>query len=437
MEWRRLFKEHITIRLSKMDAILEVLGLNGAVFDSGINMPYFGDTQTAPFRVSPHFAHFCPARGDGHLLHIQKGKKPLLYYFSPEDFWYEHIKLGDSYWTSEFDIIEKGTDEDIWKSVGFPQNTAYYGPNREKAESIGLKTEVPTFMERLNWERSFKTPYEVKCIEEAAKIASRGHKAAKQCFDNGGSELEIYYAYLRGARLDGSDLPYGAIVALNEKSAILHYPNKRDHVDRAQVLLVDAGAYYQGYAADITRTYANGSAPSEFKKLIRDMDELQQKLCSRVVPGILFSELHHEFHKGLATLLLANGIIANCSEETALNDRYTYAFCPHGLGHMLGIQTHDVAGHQKDPIGNKCDGDERYPKLRTTRMLELGFLLTIEPGLYFIEMLLAPFRNDTKHKRNFNWSLIDKLAPCGGIRIEDDIYITEKGPVNLTRGLLV
>jgi Xaa-Pro dipeptidase len=110
-------------------------------------------------------------------------------------------------------------------------------------------------------------------------------------------------------------------------------------------------------------------------------------------------------------------------------------FFPQGLGHHLGIQVHDVAGKQLNADGTPAPQPPEHPFLRTTRMIEEGHVFTVEPGLYFIEMLLRPFRAG-EHKDKFNWTLIDELAPLGGIRIEDNVLVTADGHRNLTRAAL-
>jgi Xaa-Pro dipeptidase len=102
------------------------------------------------------------------------------------------------------------------------------------------------------------------------------------------------------------------------------------------------------------------------------------------------------------------------------------------LGHQLGLQVHDVAGRQADPEGTLAPPPGAHPFLRNTRRIEPGQVLTVEPGLYFIPMLLERFRAG-EHSGRFNWPLIDALVPFGGIRIEDNLLITATGPRNLTR----
>ena len=124
---------------------------------------------------------------------------------------------------------------------------------------------------------------------------------------------------------------------------------------------------------------------------------------------------------------MAHGLFKGTAEQ-AVAEGVTRAFCPHGLGHSLGLQVHDVAG-LRHPDGTPAPAPKKHPALRLTRTLRPGMVVTIEPGLYFINMLLAPLRSTSLP---INWLLIDRLSPCGGIRIEDNIAVTESGFDNLT-----
>ena len=121
--------------------------------------------------------------------------------------------------------------------------------------------------------------------------------------------------------------------------------------------------------------------------------------------------------------------------EDAMATGLTRAFYPHGLGHHLGLQVHDVAGRQAGPDGQDEAPPERYPNLRTTRDLEPRQVFTIEPGVYFIEMLLAPHRIGNMRSA-VDWSLVQRLAAHGGARIEDNVAVTDDGHRNLTRAAL-
>jgi Xaa-Pro dipeptidase len=118
--------------------------------------------------------------------------------------------------------------------------------------------------------------------------------------------------------------------------------------------------------------------------------------------------------------------------EEAFEKGLTHPFLPHGVGHHLGIQVHDVAGRQADRTGTPVPPPREHPYLRNTRPIEPGQVFTIEPGIYFIPMLLRPFRGG-EHAADLDWGLIDALTPLGGVRIEDNVVVTAAGPRNLTR----
>ncbi|EDO25350.1 predicted protein, partial [Nematostella vectensis] len=196
-------------------------------------------------------------------------------------------------------------------------------------------------------------------------------------------------------------------------------------------LLVDAGAVHHGYVADITRTIAQGS--SVFDALIAGLDQAQQTLMQTIKPGVSFVDLHRAMHHAIYTLLKTHGIVrGNVSHDEADQVRISSAFFPHGLGHLLGIQVHDIGGWQHSAGGEIIAPPSEHPYLRLTRVLEQGFVVTIEPGLYFIPALLQPLKK-TALGKDLDWTLVDALTPWGGIRIEDNICVTAEGIENYTR----
>ena len=120
------------------------------------------------------------------------------------------------------------------------------------------------------------------------------------------------------------------------------------------------------------------------------------------------------------------------SPESQVETGTSFHFMPHGLGHLVGLQTHDVGGLQLDIDGTLKQPPEQHPALRLTRDIEDDMVFTIEPGLYFVPMLLQQLQA-SKHSNEFNWPLINELIPYGGIRIEDNILMRGGQPQNLTR----
>jgi Xaa-Pro dipeptidase len=194
-------------------------------------------------------------------------------------------------------------------------------------------------------------------------------------------------------------------------------------------LLIDAGAQLNGYYADVTRTYS--AAPrDDFAALIASMETLQQAVCREARSGVDFVALHLLAHRLLASVLREHGLV-RCGTDEALAAGITRVFLPHGLGHLLGLQVHDAGGRQTDPDGTLRAPPEGHEALRLTRSLEPGFVVTIEPGLYFIPSLLRGLLE--RHEALVDRAKIERLVPFGGIRIEDDVEITADGHRNLTR----
>jgi Xaa-Pro dipeptidase len=430
MSFPDLFKDHLRFRLDYLAQALAAHGFERLVISSGRPFTYFADDQDAPFVTTPHFRHYCPLTGPHHLLKLEPGKRPLLIRHAPEDFWYEQLPLGNPFWLEHFDLQEVPNPGAAWALLGRPERCAYLGDDPDAAAAAGLEPNPPGLTVFLDWGRSTKTAYEISCLEQATRTGAQGHRAACQAFLNGASELEIHQAFVKAVGCLESELAFPSIVALDEKGATLHYEHKRDFRKGANLLL-DCGARHLGYASDITRTTTAPGCDSRFRALHQGMERNQRELAAAVAPGLPFGDLHHRSHLLLAGLLREAGVLRAEAEE-AVQLGLTRPFYPHGLGHMLGIQVHDVAGKLAGPDGSLAPAPANHPSLRTTRKLEAGHVVTIEPGCYFIPMLLRPFRENDQAGR-FDWKLIDTLIPLGGIRIEDDVLVTGNGARNLTR----
>jgi Xaa-Pro dipeptidase len=248
-------------------------------------------------------------------------------------------------------------------------------------------------------------------------------------------ELDLHLSFLKGAQIAEDAAPYGSIVAVNERGRILHYQYKKTVREPSFSLLIDAGSRFRGYPSDITRTYAGPRASRAFCDLLRDVDLRQQQFVDKLALGTSFVEMHQLAHHGLAQILVDHEIIRGLTPEAAVSNGLTRVFFPHGLGHHLGIQVHDVGSKQLDPEGTEIKVASDVPGgryLRNIRPLAEGHVVTIEPGIYFIPMLLNE-ATAGQHGSHLNQALIRDLMPHGGIRIEDDIYMTSQGPLNLTR----
>jgi Xaa-Pro dipeptidase len=430
MDLATLFEQHVRRLQAETEKALAEAGFDSLVVSSGAPFTYFADDRDAPHEPTPHFAHWCPLRGPHHLLHVVPGRRPRLVRHAPEDYWYEQGGVTDPFWVKAFALEEAGSIEAAWSALGRPANAAYVGNEVDRAAAGGLAANPPALTSRLDWARSYKDPYELACLEEATALGARGHRAAREAFAAGGSELEIHQAFVRAVGCPDAELPYTTIVALDEKGATLHYESKRPVRD-GRVLLLDAGAARRRYACDITRTTTARGCDPRFVELVRAVDALERELAAAATPGRPYLDVHLDAHRGVARILTGLRLLRVSAEE-ALARGLTHPFFPHGIGHHLGIQVHDVAGRQKDPSGTPLPPPKEHPYLRNTRTIEPGHVFTIEPGIYFIPMLLRPFRSSPQASA-FDWDAVDALAPLGGVRVEDDVVVSDGGPRNLTR----
>lgn len=429
MEPAVLYAAHLETLLAGLSEDLADTGFDTLVVSSGLSRPYFGDDQTPTFRPNPHFRHWCPLEGPQHLLILAPGRaRPRIIRHTVRDFWHEAPARVEPWWGEHFEVLEVDA---AWEALGPPQGrAAFLGEETECAEAAGLEPAPPRLRARLDWRRALKTAWEVRCLETATAAAVAGHRAARARFEGGASELEIHHAFVQATGGTEADLPYPTIVALDEKGAILHYEKKR-HPGGGRVLLIDAGAAHRGYAADITRTHLAPDADPRFRELRDGVERLQQGLCAAVRPGLPFGELHHRAHLAVGELLGRIGLVRADPEEAVARE-WTRAFFPHGLGHQLGLQVHDVGGDLADRDGGTAAPPAGHRSLRNTRTLEAGQVVTVEPGVYFIPSLLEPLRRGDDASR-FDWATIDALTALGGVRIEDDVLVTERGHRNLTR----
>jgi Xaa-Pro dipeptidase len=430
MDLSALFREHIAKMTSTAAKSLAESGFDTLVLGAGSQMVYYADDMEPPFRSNPHFASFCPVKGPHHAIVVKARAKPRLIRWAPKDYWYERAPFAKDFWTGEFDIEESDSAEGVFAAIGAPSRAAFVGDDVARAKAAGLTTNPDALVKRLDWDRAVKTAYEVACLSLASAAGAKGHLAAKEAFLAGQNELAIHHAFLRGAGASEDVLPYPTIVCLDEKAAILHYHAKRS-TGSGKVLLLDAGASAHGYGCDITRTSVAPSADPRFKALSNAVDKLQLELCGMVKAGGSYVDIHLSAHRKIGAALVEHGVL-KCSSDAAYEKGYTSTFFPHGVGHHLGIQVHDIGGHQKAREGGVLPPPAAHPYLRNTRVMEAGHVFTIEPGIYFVPMLLEPHRSDAS-SADFNWPLIDELAPFGGIRVEDNVQVTSTGHRNLTR----
>ncbi|MCP1727342.1 Xaa-Pro dipeptidase [Natronospira proteinivora] len=421
---------HIDTVRRRFDDAMAAHEVPCVVIASGGVAQRFLDDIAYPFKVNPLFNYWVPLtqHPDSYLIY-RRGETPRLLLHAPEDFWHKTPEAPQGAWTEAFEIESHGEADAMEKALSDLEDAVFLG--EQPPEALQSRPRNPEgLLNHLHYYRAWKTTYELDCQREANRLGALGHRAAEAGFRDGASEFELHQAFCTACGHTQNDLPYPGIIALNANGSTLHYDRlERETPETHRAFLIDAGAGYAGYASDITRTYSGGD--KGFADLIDAVDAMQRELCDLVRPGVSFGELHDQTHRRVARLL-ADWAFITVSADEAFDSGLTRRFFPHGLGHFIGLQVHDVGGHMGGPDGRRAPPPEAHPHLRTTRELDTDQTLTIEPGVYFIDNLLDPIR-DTDEGKAVNWEQVDEFRPFGGVRIEDDIRVTADGHENMTR----
>ena len=250
--------------------------------------------------------------------------------------------------------------------------------------------------------RVLKSPDEIEIMQAAADIAAEAHCEAMKAVRPGMQEYQIEALIEQVFRRYGASGPaYTSIVGGGPNATVLHYINNDGELRDGELLLLDAGAEYKGYASDITRTFPIGGRYTKAQRDIYDLVLKAQMSCVEMVrPGITHDQLKQHSIEVLTEGMVELGLLEGKTEDLIKEKKYE-KFYMHGLGHMLGIDVHDVG---------------RYYYGKESRALEPGVVMTVEPGIY-----IAP---DTK-------DVPEKYLGIG-VRIEDDVLCTNNGPRVLT-----
>ena len=427
-----LYPQHLATLQARAEEALARSGHDHLLIPSGCRHYQLFDDRDYPFAVNPHFKHWLPLTTvtDSWLVY-SPGQRPRVIYLQPHDYWHVVPAAPNGWWVEHVDVHVIRTPEQALALLPGPAARCAILGEAMSALGVYLPNNPAAALDYLHYQRSYKTPYEIALMRLAQARAVRAHRAAETAFRAGASEFDIHLAYCQAARQDATELPYQNIVCLNEHAAVLHYTElERDPPAQSLSFLIDAGASHCGYAADITRTWA-ADRGSEFQAMVDAVDAAQQAMCAGVRAGVDYRQLHLDAHLALMAILKDFGVL-KASPEAAVASGVSAAFFPHGLGHPIGLQVHDVAGFAASDRGGTIARPEGHPYLRMTRVLESGMVVTIEPGLYFIDMLLEEVKRNG-HADSIDWTRVDEFRPYGGIRIEDEVLCTDAAADNLTR----
>ncbi|KAJ3022929.1 hypothetical protein HKX48_004840 [Thoreauomyces humboldtii] len=295
-------------------------------------------------------------------------------------------------------------------------------------------TDISALTTAVTEARMIKSAGEVEIMRKAAKISGDAHVALMKAVGAGkGSELELhalfeYECFRQGGRFQA----YTPIVASGRNGSVLHYIENTAPVatEPNDMLLVDAGCEVSCYASDITRTYpVGGTYSGDWKTTYEITLAMQTAVLSAMKPGVKWEDMHHLANRVAAEGLIKAGLIKG-DLETLLANHIPAIFFPHGLGHSIGLDVHDVGGYPKGVERLTAPG---IKYLRMRRTLEPGMAVTVEPGIYFVDPILDKALADPEQAKFLDVAVVERFRKTvGGVRIEDDVIITSSGIDNLT-----
>ncbi|KAJ1978991.1 hypothetical protein H4R34_003006 [Dimargaris verticillata] len=423
--------------------VVKQLGVTeGALYLEGLATPIKGDSDTElPFYQDANFYYLTGAADPDlkFVYDIATGYSTLLVPQHPQE---EIIWIGEQELQDRYPVDKVQFTHELEALLTALRPTTIYALTKQQGlQSLSVAMNVlntTALKECLEEARLFKSPEEVALMRKANNISSAAHKALIQSVHAGTSEGKLYARFVYECSVRGGVWQaYGGIVGRGTHAAILHYTkNDADITDENDVVLVDAGCEFRGYASDITRTFPVGP---QFTPKARDIYALVLKMqkvrlgevntvLDNIQVGVEWVDLHRLAMKVCAQGLLDLGILQG-SLEAIMAQHVPAVFFPHGLGHSIGLNTHDVAGF---PKGVTPIDEPGLRNLRMRRKLEVGMVVTVEPGCYFVPALLRLAQANAQQAELINFDLVQEYLSVGGVRIEDSVVVTEDGYINLT-----
>lgn len=432
-------------------------GLSGvAVFPGNVEAPMNYTDNCYPFRQDStflyYFGHDLP--GLWGTLDLDTGEAVL---------WGEDATMDDIIWTGPLPSVAQRAERvgaqgsgslralmDVLRAAGkggrqvhtLPQ---YRAENRERmAAMLGVSQDAvnaaPSRALALAIidQRSCKAPEEIDELEKAQLVSRQMYDVAMRMARPGVTEREIAGALTGVVARAGGLHSFPTILTTHGET--LHQHAHDGVLEAGRMLLIDSGAEsLEHYASDITRSFpVNGRFDTRQRELYAILHDAQVAACEACAPGVSFRDIHLKTARRIAEGLTEIGIMRGNPEEAVAAGAHA-VFFPHGLGHMMGLDVHDMEGFGEDLVGYG-EGVERSPQfglsaLRFARTLQPGHVVTVEPGLYFIPALLDKWKTERRHEAFIDYARVESYVDFGGMRLEDDVLITGDGARILGPGI--
>lgn len=317
-------------------------------------------------------------------------------------------------------------------------------------QALPVEASPALFFHALSTARVTKSESEIEVMRYAAWVASEAHVAVMRTARPGMVEYELEAKFLYEIYAHGGcrRCAYTSICACGPNAAVLHYghagaPNDRP-LEPGDMALLDMGAEYHGYVSDITCSFpVSGTFTPDQRAVYQGVLNAQRAVLAHMQPGAAWPDCHRLAEREIIAALVGMGLLKSptplpdlAGENDAFIEELSKAglgavFFPHGLGHLIGCDTHDVGGYL-DGTPTRLPGPG-LSKLRTARLLEAGMVLTNEPGCYFIDALLDAALADPVQSPYIDPIVLARLRGFGGVRLEDVVVVRAQGPPdNLT-----
>ncbi|KAL8728009.1 MAG: hypothetical protein Q9166_005680 [cf. Caloplaca sp. 2 TL-2023] len=293
----------------------------------------------------------------------------------------------------------------------------------------GLSTDTAHLAPTIDECRVTKDPYELALLRHANTISTAAHTAVLRAIHTARNEQDLEAIFIASCISSGAKhQAYHGIFGSGENAATLHYQQNDQTLEGRKNILVDAGAEWECYCSDVTRTMPlQGEFDQESKAIYELVSKMQNAAFSLLKAGVRWEDLHVRAHEVAVEGLLALGILRSGTAEELMKERISVAFFPHGLGHYLGMDTHDTGGNP-----DYGDQDSMFRYLRIRGSIPEGAVVTVEPGVYFCRFIVEPYLRDEGKKRYIDEGVLERYWGVGGVRIEDDVVVTKDGYDNLT-----
>uniref|UniRef100_A0A674NZE1 Xaa-Pro dipeptidase n=1 Tax=Takifugu rubripes TaxID=31033 RepID=A0A674NZE1_TAKRU len=283
--------------------------------------------------------------------------------------------------------------------------------------------------------RLIKTDMELEVLRYTNRVSSEAHKMVMKSVKPGQKEYEMeslfqHYCYKKGGMRHTS---YTCICGTGNNSSVLHYghagaPNDKTILD-GDMCLFDMGGEYYCYTSDITCSFpANGKFTPDQRAIYKAVLKSSRTVLAAIKPGVKWTDMHRLADRVHLEELVKIGILTG-NVDDMIKHHIGSIFMPHGLGHLLGIDVHDVGGY---PEGVERIAEPGLKSLRMGRLVQERMVLTVEPGIYFISHLLDQALADPTQSCFINNQVLARFRNFGGVRIEDDIAVTADGIELLT-----